>query len=166
MESGYTPDLIVGDMDSVSDRALQCGAEIIVHAYPDGRAPGMRRIEALGLKAGTVPAPGTSEDIAMLIAYEKKAELIVTLGAHTHMIDFLQKGRKGMSSTMLVRMKIGARLVDAKGVSKLYPRRTRLRNVLAVPAAACFPLLMLAAIHPGARRMMETLWLYVKLTFS
>jgi uncharacterized membrane-anchored protein len=166
MESGYTPDLIVGDMDSVSDRALQCGAEIIVHAYPDGRAPGMKRIEALGLEASKLPAPGTSEDVAMLIAYEKKAELIVTLGAHTHMIDFLQKGRKGMSSTMLVRMKIGSRLIDAKGVSKLYPRRTRLRNVLVVPAAACFPLLMLAMIHPGARRMMETIWLYLKLTLT
>ena len=166
LETGYTPHLIVGDMDSVSDKALACGAEIVVHAYPDGRAPGMERIRELGLDAKVIPAPGTSEDIAMLIAYEKKAELIVTLGTHTHMIDFLQKGRKGMSSTMLVRMKIGGKLVDAKGVSKLYPRRTRLRNVMVVPAAACFPLLTLAVIHPGIRLMMGTIWLYFKLSFT
>lgn len=166
METGYTPHLIVGDMDSISDQALRSGAEIVVHAYPDGRAPGMERIAELGLQAKQLPAPGTSEDIAMLIAYERQAELIVTLGTHTHMIDFLQKGRKGMSSTMLVRMKIGSKLVDAKGVSKLYPRRARLRNVMIVPAAACFPLAMLALIHPGIRQMISTLWLYLKLSFT
>lgn len=162
LEVGYTPHLIVGDMDSVSDQALRSGAELVVHAYPDGNAPGMKRIKALGLSASIMPAPGTSEDIAMLIAYEKKAALIVTLGTHTHMIDFLQKGRKGMGSTLLVRMKIGGKLMDAKGVSKLYPKRVRIHNALLVPVSACFPFVMVAWIHPRIQHMLEMIWLYIK----
>lgn len=163
MEHGYTPDLIIGDMDSVSDRALRSGAEIVVHAYPDGRAPGMQRIKQLGLRGQTIPAPGTSEDVAMLVAFEKNAALIVTLGTHTHMIDFLEKGRKGMASTMLVRMKIGSKLVDAKGVSKLYHRPVKWRNMWAVPVAGIFPLVMLGLIHPGFRHFLDMIWLYLKL---
>ena len=73
VESGYTPDMIIGDMDSVSDDVLACGAEVIVHAYPDGRAPGLARVENLGVEAITFPAAATSEDIAMLLADEKGA---------------------------------------------------------------------------------------------
>ncbi|MEX2415982.1 MAG: putative cytokinetic ring protein SteA [Paenibacillaceae bacterium] len=164
MEYGHVPDLIVGDMDSVSDEALRHGKEIIVHAYPDGRAPGMTRVQALGLKAEKIPSYGTSEDVAMLLAYEQKAELIVTLGTHTHMIDFLEKGRKGMSSTILVRMKIGSKLVDAKGVSKLYHRPMRWRSLWMVPAAALFPLMMLGLIHPGIHHVADVLLAYLKVS--
>lgn len=118
---GYKPDLIVGDMDSVSDEALYSGAELIVHAYRDGRAPGLQRLHELNLNAATIEASGTSEDVALLLAYEKKAKQIVTVGAHTCMNEFLAKGRKGMGSTMLVRMKVGAKLIDAKGISMLFP---------------------------------------------
>lgn len=162
MEYGHTPDLIVGDMDSISDAALLCGSEILVHAYPDGRAPGIGRTEGLGLQAQCIPAPGTSEDIALLIAFEKNAELIVSLGTHTHMIDFLEKGRKGMASTMLVRMKIGSKLVDAKGVSKLYRRQVKWRSMWIVPLAGFFPLVTLALIHPGFRHLFSLMWMYVK----
>jgi uncharacterized membrane-anchored protein len=164
IEYGYHPHIIIGDMDSISDEALLSDADILVHAYPDGRAPGMKRINELGIKAQTIAAKGTSEDIAMLIAFEKNAELIVTLGTHTHMIDFLEKGRKGMASTMLVRMKIGSKLIDAKGVSKLYHRRIQWKQLWFVPAAGLFPLIMLGLIHPGLRQFMDMLWIYVKLT--
>jgi len=116
---GCRPDLIIGDMDSVSDAALLCGAELLVHAYPDGYAPGMRRLRSLRLGAGILPLPGTSEDAAMLLAYHAGAELIVAVGAHSNMIDFLDKGREGMGSTFLTRLKVGSILIDARGLSKL-----------------------------------------------
>jgi len=166
MEYGHIPDLIVGDMDSVSDEALMLGQEIIVHAYPDGSAPGMKRIQSLGLEAEKILSHGTSEDVAMLLAYEQKAELIVTLGTHTHMIDFLEKGRKGMSSTILVRMKIGSKLVDAKGVSKLYHRPVRWRSLWMVPAAALFPLMMLGLIHPGIHHVADVLLAYLRVSLD
>ncbi|MFI2751805.1 putative cytokinetic ring protein SteA [Cellulomonas sp. P22] len=123
LEAGWTPDLIVGDMDSVSDRALRCGAEVVVHAYRDGRAPGLARVEQLGVKHVVFPATGTSEDVAMLLADDKGAELIVAVGTHATLVEFLDKGRSGMASTFLTRLRVGSKLVDAKGVSRLYRQR-------------------------------------------
>ena len=123
METGYKPDMIVGDMDSVSDEALSSGAELVVHAYRDGRAPGVHRLHDLGKECVVFPASGTSEDIAMLLADDKGAQLIVAVGTHDTLIEFLDKGRKGMASTFLTRLRIGSKLVDAKGVSLLYRQR-------------------------------------------
>jgi uncharacterized membrane-anchored protein len=120
VEGGYSPDIIIGDMDSVSDDVLRCGAEVIVHAYPDGRAPGLTRVHQLGVPAITFPAAATSEDLAMLLADEKGATLIVAVGTHANLGEFLDKGRGGMASTFLTRLKVGGKLVDAKGVSRLY----------------------------------------------
>lgn len=163
LENGYRPDIIVGDMDSVSDRALLCGAEVVVHAYPDGRAPGLERVKALKINPHILPSVGTSEDVAMLLAYEKGAELIVALGTHTNMVDFLEKGRKGMASTLLVRMKIGTKLVDAKGVNQLYRSRMRWRELSLLGVASVFPVMALAVINPGARHLFRILWLHLKM---
>lgn len=163
IEFGYTPDVIVGDMDSVSDEALKKASEIVVHAYSDGRAPGLKRITDLGLDAIVFPAPGTSEDIAMLMAYEYKAELIVAVGTHSNMIDFLEKGRKGMSSTFLVRLKIGSKLIDAKGVNLLYQSKLKLKYVWALIITALFPILILASFTPGFRQIIDLLELKIKL---
>jgi uncharacterized membrane-anchored protein len=122
-EAGYQPDMIVGDMDSVSDDSLRCGAEVVVHAYADGRAPGLSRVQDLGVEAITFPASATSEDIAMLLADEKGATLIVAVGTHATLVEFLDKGRGGMASTFLTRLRLGGKLVDAKGVSRLYRSR-------------------------------------------
>ena len=120
---GVRPDIILGDMDSVSEEGLRCGAQLIVHAYKNGVAPGLARVQELGLQADVFPVPGTSEDAALLLAYEHGADLIVALGTHSNLEDFLDKGRAGMASTFLVRLKVGPRLVDARGVFKLYQPR-------------------------------------------
>lgn len=163
LELGYLPDLIIGDMDSVSDQALLSGAEIVVHAYPDGNAPGLKRIQELGLDAVIFPAPGTSEDIALLLAYEKGTELIVAVGTHSNMIDFLEKGRPGMASTFLVRLKVGSILVDAKGVSKLYKQNLRFRHVAEIFLAALIPLVVVTAASPATRHFFQLLLIQLKL---
>ncbi|MFT0848601.1 putative cytokinetic ring protein SteA [Actinomycetaceae bacterium L2_0104] len=126
LEEGLPLHMIVGDMDSVSDRALKSGAEIVVHAYRDGRAPGKKRVEDLGVGHVVFPCTGTSEDVAMLLADDKGAKLIVAVGTHNTLIEFLDKGRSGMASTFLTRLSVGSRLIDAKGVSQLY--RSRISN--------------------------------------
>ncbi len=123
VEAGYTPDVIVGDMDSVTDATLRCGAEVVVHAYADGRAPGLQRVQDLGVPGVVFPAAGTSEDVALLLADEKGASLIVAVGTHATLVEFLDKGRQGMASTFLTRLRVGGKLVDAKGVSRLYRSR-------------------------------------------
>lgn len=163
LEFGYVPDVVVGDMDSITDEALLAAKEIVVHAYTNGKAPGLKRVEDLGLKAVVFSAPGTSEDIAMLAAYEYNAKLIVALGTHSNMIDFLEKGRKGMASTFLVRLKIGARLIDARGVSMLYKSRLKLKYIVALIATALFPVLIVASLSPKVQTYMQLLQIKIKL---
>jgi len=144
LEAGYWPHIIVGDMDSVSDRALQSGAEIIVHAYRDGRAPGLARVADLGLQSMTCPADGTSEDVAVLLADEAGASLIVTVGMRFGLVEFLDKGRSGMASTVLTRIRVGDKIVDAKGVSRLYQSRIAGRSLALLAFAALVPIIALA----------------------
>jgi uncharacterized membrane-anchored protein len=150
LEAGLKPDLIVGDMDSVSDRALTCGAEIVVHAYRDGRAPGAERVRKLGIEPVVFAAAGTSEDVAMLLADDKGAELIVAVGTHATLIEFLDKGRSGMASTFLTRLRVGGKLIDAKGVSRLYRARiSSLQLTLLVLAGLAALFVALAATTFG-----------------
>ena len=140
VENGYVPDLIVGDMDSVSDDTLKCGAEVVVHAYRDGRAPGSERLERLGVDSIEFPATGTREDVAMLLADSKGASLIVAVGTHNSLVEFLDKGRSGMASTFITRLRVGAKLVDAKGVGRLYRSRVSTFQVVALIVAGLFAL--------------------------
>jgi uncharacterized membrane-anchored protein len=163
LEAGLTPDMIVGDMDSAGKAALRCGAELVVHSYPDGRAPGRHRLEELGLRFKLVPAPGTSQDVAMLIAAEKGARLIVSVGSQFNLVEFLDRNRKGMSSTFLTRLRIGEILVDAKGVSRLYRPRPGLRPLLVVIAAGLVALLAVVWTTPALRDVVDLLWLKLQL---
>jgi len=156
-EAGYTPDLIVGDMDSVSDDVLRCGAEVVVHAYPDGRAPGLERVQDLGVEAVTFPAAGTSEDVAMLLADEKGAQLIVAVGTHATLVEFLDKGRGGMASTFLTRLRVGGKLVDAKGVSRLYRSRISTTALLLVVVAALIAIGATLAVSTAGRTYIDIL---------
>lgn len=150
IDAGWKPDMIVGDMDSVSDRALASGAEIVVHAYRDGSAPGLERVTDLGVSPIVFPATGTSEDIAMLLADDSGAEVIVAVGTHATLVEFLDKGRAGMASTFLTRLRVGGKLVDAKGVSRLYRQRiSNMQLVLLSLAGLCAVVAALAATAAG-----------------
>jgi len=164
---GLVPNVILGDMDSVSDRSLRCGAELIVHAYASNTqpvtAPGAVRCKSLGLPYMTFPVAGTSEDAALLLAYELGAKLIVAVGTHTHMEDFLDKGRKGMASTFLVRLKVGGRLVDAKGVSSLMSiNQPMVPSLLVLVLAALFPVVVLLLLTPAGQILSRSLVLVYK----
>ncbi|HET9185093.1 MAG TPA: putative cytokinetic ring protein SteA [Solirubrobacterales bacterium] len=163
LEAGLKPDVILGDMDSASDEALGCGAELIVHAYPDGRAPGCERLEAVGLPHTVVPAAGTSEDVAMLMAHEKGAALIVSVGAHFNLVEFLDRKRGGMSSTFLTRLRIGERLVDAKGVSRLYNPSSTLAPVAFFGVAFLVLLTILIITSPALNDVFELFWLKIRI---
>jgi uncharacterized membrane-anchored protein len=163
LEEGFQPDMIVGDMDSATEATLACGAELVVHAYADGRAPGRERLEELKLPHKVIPAPGTSQDIAMLIAAEKGAELIVSVGSQFNLVEFLDKSRRGMSSTFLTRLRLGEKLVDAKGVSRLYRPRPGVAPVFLIFAVGLGTLGAVVATTPGLRRISNLLWLKLQL---
>ncbi len=149
LEEGLRPHVIVGDMDSVSDTALKCGAEIVVHAYRDGSAPGLARVQELGVEPVVFPAAGTSEDVALLLADEGGAALIVAVGTHATLVEFLDKGRAGMASTFLTRLRVGGKLIDAKGVSRLYRARIPASALVLLVLATAVAFLVALYVTPG-----------------
>jgi uncharacterized membrane-anchored protein len=157
LSAGMKPHVIVGDMDSVSDSALRSGAELIVHAYRDGEAPGAARLERLDVKYATVSAPGISEDIALLLAFEKGAELIVAVGTHFNLTEFLERDRAGMSSTFVTRLKVGEILIDAKGVSRLVSRQVGLWPLVAFALAGLGAVVVAILASPGLRHFIGLL---------
>ncbi len=159
LEEGFKPDMIVGDMDSANEASLRCGAELVVHAYPDGRAPGREHLEMLALPFKLVPAPGTSQDVAMLIAAEKGAELIVSVGSQFNLVEFLDKNRRGMASTFLTRLRLGEILVDAKGVSRLYRPLPGRSPLVVVALAGLLCLLAIVVLTPALRDVADLMWL-------
>jgi uncharacterized membrane-anchored protein len=170
LEAGLTPHMIVGDMDSAGEPALlaarEAKTELVVHSYPDGRAPGRHRLEELGVPFKLVPAPGTSQDVAMLIAAEKGARLIVTVGSQFNLVEFLDRNREGMSSTFLTRLRIGEILVDAKGVSRLYRPMPGLAPLVVVIIAGLIALIAVVWITPALRDVADLLWLKLQLLFG
>jgi uncharacterized membrane-anchored protein len=158
LDAGYRPHLIVGDMDSISDKGLTCGAELVVHAYPNGLAPGLARIERLGLKSVLCPAAGTSEDVALQLADAKGASLIVAVGSHDTLSEFLDKGRSGMASTWLTRLRIDSKLVDQKGVNQLYRSRISGWAVLTLVGAALVAIVAAVSVSDAMRGFLDALF--------
>jgi len=163
LEAGFKPHLIVGDMDSASDTALRCGAQVVVHTYMDNRpSPGMARVKQLGVEAVEIPAPGTSEDVAMLMAYQGGATVIVAVGTRFSLEEFLDKRRSGMASTLLTRLKVGSILVDAKGLSQLY-RPAMPRGLMAgIVISATLPILVALANSAGLQRWLGLLGMSIE----
>jgi uncharacterized membrane-anchored protein len=162
LEAGYTPDVIVGDMDSVSDRALACGAELLVHGYRDGQAPGEERARGLGVPYQIVRATGISEDLALLLAFEKGSELIVAVGTHFNLIEFLERNRAGMSSTFITRLKVGEILIDAKGVSRLASRQVGIWPLVLLALAGLAAIAVAIVASPALRHVIEYLALRLR----
>ena len=163
LETGFKPDLIVGDMDSVSDEALHCGAELVVQAYRgNGSAPGAKRLERMSLTYHSIAAPGISEDLALLLAFEKGAELIVAVGTHLNLIEFLERDRAGMSSTFVTRLKVGEILVDAKGVSRLVSRRVGVMPLVFFAFAGFGAIVTAVLASPQLRHVIELISLRVQ----
>jgi uncharacterized membrane-anchored protein len=157
LEAGLRPDIVVGDMDSISDAALRSGAELLVHAYADGRAPGAARLRRLGLAYQEISAPGISEDVALLLAHEKGAELIVAVGTHFNLVEFLERDRDGMASTFVTRLKVGEILVDAKGVSRLVSRQVGIWPLVGFAAVGIAAIVVAVLVSPALRNVIQAL---------
>jgi uncharacterized membrane-anchored protein len=162
LEAGHRPDVIVGDMDSVSDKALRCGAELLVHGYRNGSAPGEDRARELGVGYQIVRATGISEDLALLLAYEKGSELIVAVGTHFNLIEFLERNRAGMSSTFITRLKVGEILIDAKGVSRLASRQVGIWPLVLFTLAGLGAIAVAILVSPALRHLIEYLALRLR----
>jgi uncharacterized membrane-anchored protein len=162
LDLGMRPDIILGDFDSVSVRAMEVGAEHVHHVHPDGRNPGYEELQAFGKPYVEFVVEGTSEDAAMLMAYEGGAKLIVAVGTHDTMVEFLDKGRAGMSSTFLTRLRLGPMLVDAKGVARLYEGNVRRSDLLLLVVAALVVMLVVIVVSQPLHVILRGTWLTLR----
>ncbi len=162
LDIGLKPDIIIGDFDSVSEKALRCGAELVHHVHPDGRAPGREALLEWGVDYHEFVVEGTSEDVAMLLAHESGAQLIVAVGTHATMVEFLDKGRRGMASTFLTRLRLGPSLVDAKGVSRLYEGRMRRFDIVLLVGAALLAMIVVGIVAEPIHVFVRGLWVTIK----
>lgn len=155
LRQGLRPQIILGDMDSISDEALKCGAEVVVHAYSNGEAPGLKRVEELGVPAEVFRCPGTSEDAALLLAYHGGADLLVSVGSRWSLEEFLERGRKGMASNYLTRLRVASRLVDARGVSRLHRRTAGVSQLVGLIFSGLLVAGVVLAFSPFVRGFLE-----------
>ncbi len=140
-KAGYRPQLIVGDPDQISTEALKCGAQVVLPADADGHAPGLERIQDLGVGAMTFPAAGSAADLALLLADHHGAALLVTAGHTANIETFFDRTRaQSNPSTFLTRLRVGEKVVDAKAVATLY------RNHMSGGAIALLAMTMLIAV--------------------
>ncbi|HEY3736228.1 MAG TPA: putative cytokinetic ring protein SteA [Jatrophihabitans sp.] len=160
LEAGHRPHLVVGDMDAVSDSALTCGAEVVVHATPDGRAPGLLRVQDLGIEPATFPSMLGSEDLGLLLADTQGAELIITVGTHATLHEFLDRGRAGMASSFLTRLKLGAKLLDAKGAATLYRNRISGWALLLLVLAAAVAVVAAVAVADTSNHYFDNIHIW------
>jgi uncharacterized membrane-anchored protein len=172
IEAGHRPDIVVigeqglapgnraGD-DTVSDKALRGAKEVVLHSDRAGRAVGADRLDRIGVRAHNFSASGTSEDVALLLADLAGASLIVTVGTHATLTEFLDRHRSGLAGTFLTRLRVGPKLVDAKGVPQLYSGRIRVWHLLAVLLAGLTALLVAIAGTPVGQEWWEAVrvWL-------
>jgi uncharacterized membrane-anchored protein len=166
LEQRLKPDMIIGDFDSVTAGALEVAKDLIHHVHPNGHNPGFEELQAFGVDYEEFVVEGTSEDAAMILAHEAGADLIVAVGTHATMIEFLDKGRPGMASTFLTRLRLGPTLVDAKGVSRLYEGRVRRRDIVMLLAAALAVILVMVAVSDSLRVFLDAVWLSIRDAFS
>ncbi|ORX03954.1 putative cytokinetic ring protein SteA [Mycolicibacillus trivialis] len=138
---GYRPQLIVGDPDEISTEVLKCGAQVVLPADADGHAPGLERIQDLGVGAMTFPAAGSAMDLALLLTDHHGAALLVTAGHSASIEEFFDRSRQQSNPSMfLTRLKVEEKLVDAKAVATLY------RNRVSAGAIALLVFTMLIAV--------------------
>jgi uncharacterized membrane-anchored protein len=163
LELGLRPHVLFGDMDSVSDEALRCGAELVAHGYLDGRAPGLERLRVAGLNGQVFRCLGTSEDAALLLAHEAGAGLIVAVGTHSGLTHFLDKGRPGMASTFLTRLRVSSRMVDARGVNLLYRTQSVWVALLSLAAVGLATIAVIVSVSPFARHFLRLIGIQLRL---
>ena len=173
LEVGLTPDVIIGDFDSVSEPALHVAKDLVHHVHRDGRAPGRENLIEWDVPYQEFVSDGMSEDVAMLLAYEAGATLIVAVGTHSTMVEMLDKGRKGMASTFLTRLRLGPVLVDAKGVNRLYEGRVRRRDIAFLVLAAVAAIVVVSVVSEpihvfvdGIRFTLRDIWFTVRDWFT
>jgi uncharacterized membrane-anchored protein len=157
LAAGLRPDIVLGALDQVSERALTGGAELVVLVPRTGETPGVPRLRRLDLAFVTYHAGGAAADAALLLADARGADLVVGVGTRAGLLDLVDAGRESMAGTVLTRLRVGATLLDAGAVARLYRHRISTWQVLLLVVAALVALGVALAVTPAGQDLYAAL---------
>jgi len=157
LEHAYAAQIIVGNVESVSERAMRAAKMVIVHD-PTGADAGMTRADALGVSRTTSEAGIASSDLAVLLAHAQGASVIVTVGMETRLLDFLQGAGDHNAGTFLTRLQAGGSLIDARALAQVYRHRYSRWTVIGLLVAGFTALGLAMVATPGGRSWLESAW--------
>lgn len=146
--SSRPPTIILGNVESVSEKVLGSAKAIVVHD-PSAKEAGLNRVESLGLDHEASKATIASADLAVLMAAAGGASVIVTVGMDTRLLDFLEQGRSDMAGTFLARLQAGPAVVDASTLALVYRHRFSWLSLLALVLSGVAALAVAISATPG-----------------
>jgi len=159
-ERGQRPDVVVLDADDDVDRpsaaTLKAARDVVVRSGP-GRPSGAEGLERLGIRPLVFTTTATAEDAALLLADAGDARLVIGVGLHASLEEFLDRQRGGLASTYLTRLRLGSRLVDAAAVPRLYSGRVRPHHLLLLMLAGFVALAAAVSVTPVGQDWLDQL---------
>lgn len=166
LRAGHKPDVVVigagpADSELPSAAALRAAHDVVVRVDRGNRRP-IAHLERLGIRSARVETSAATEDVALLLAHAGDASVIVGVGAHATLEEFLDRQRHGLASTYLTRLLVGQRLVDAASVPTLYSGRLRPRHLFLALLLGLVALGAAIATTPVGAEWTDELWTWLR----
>jgi uncharacterized membrane-anchored protein len=156
--AGHHPDVVVvtgGSDDLPAAAVLRRARDVVVLVERGAKRGATEPFERLGIRPLRFETSATTEDAALLLAAAHEAALIVGVGMHATLDEFLDRRRSGLASTFLTRLKLGPDLVDAAAVPRLYDGAVRPRHVVGALAAGVLAVAAAVSVTPVGQQWVD-----------
>lgn len=156
--AGHRPDIVVvtgGSEDQPSASVLRKATDVVVLVERGAPRSTTEHLERMGIRPLRFETTATTEDAALLLASAHEASLIVGVGMHATLDEFLDRRRTGLASTFLTRLKLGPDLVDASAIPRLYDGAVRPRHLLGVLVAGVVALGAAVSVTPVGQQWVD-----------
>ncbi len=125
LKAHLTLDLVVGDADLMSEKAIRRARAFIVRVGGDGLAPGAQRLDRMGIVYERVAMAGTSLDAALVVAAHSSATAVITAGVSYGVAELVDAGRALVAPAFFSRLAVGSRLIGVQAVAATFRPRPR-----------------------------------------
>lgn len=157
VEAGHRPDVVVvsGVDDLPSAAVLRKARDVVVLVERGAPRSATEQLQRLGIRPLRFETTATAEDAALLLASAREASLIVGVGMHATLDEFLDRRRAGLASTFLTRLKVGPDLVDASAVPQLYDGAVRPRHLVGALVAGVIAVAAAVSVTPVGQQWVD-----------
>ncbi len=163
LAAGHQPHVVVvtAAEEPPSAKAVRAAQDVVMVVEPGATTAGAERLERLGARPLRLETTATAQDAALLLADAAEARVVVAVGSRATLEEFLDRGRSGLASTYLTRLKVGTRVVDAEAVPTLYSGRVRPRHVLLALLLCVIAVAAAIATTPVGQEWAQDAWAWL-----